>query len=308
MELAPFGRCQKLIVGNTAPQEKGQPGGQFEIADPVNTAGNSVGRIAFAQEQEVRRNQQLFQGGGDAVIEVGAAAAFVVYLHQRRNIRRRHGTAIGMAGQGRDNRAGTCRFRQRRGRSADEYPAATWRIARTLYVIGADNRNLHDVAHVERLGNIGAFRDGRNRELLDRNAIDLHVEGNLLHSRRYGGTRSFGASWNEYLFQGEPLGEGGPDGTQTCFKGNLHFVAVVGVDLCLGLGARVQVDLNRVGGIIRRVEFERTPLPRPLLQIRRRPYRSGLRMWWISAQFDRNAACETAEVISQNCDAGGGKR
>ncbi len=79
----------ELLVGQAAPQEEREPGGELQIADPVDEAGALPAWIALVQEQEAGRDQQRFDRGFDAVVEVRARTrALAVDPQQRLDIRR----------------------------------------------------------------------------------------------------------------------------------------------------------------------------------------------------------------------------
>ena len=67
---APLREVEQLIVGNAAPQEKGQTRGQLDIAHRIGLAGREARRILFDTEEEIGRHEQGFERPLNAGVEV----------------------------------------------------------------------------------------------------------------------------------------------------------------------------------------------------------------------------------------------
>jgi hypothetical protein len=76
------GQIEQLIVGNAAPQEKGEARRQLEIADPIRRVRRSADRVPFDAEQELRTDQHGRQGHLDARLEAAFRAGFPIELER----------------------------------------------------------------------------------------------------------------------------------------------------------------------------------------------------------------------------------
>ncbi len=256
-ELLLLSHAQQFLVGNAAPQEEGQARRQFEIADAMHRAGR-VGGIDFVHEQEAGRNQNPFQRGFDAMLEVRVLAARRIQLHQRCDIRRVHRPAISLARQRGEDLGGAGGFLRFRRRTADENLAAAGRIARADHVVGTRDGDLHHVAQIEILLHA--------RSRWHRKARRWSARGRHPPTHPWAVVRRGRSAWwacgpvvvldHQVFVQRQLLAERGADGAQARLQRHLHFVAVIGVDLVLGLGAGIQIDLDRIGRVMRRIEFE----------------------------------------------------
>ena len=145
---------------------------------------------------------------------------------------------------------------------ADEYLAAAGGVAGALDVVRALHRNLHHVAVVEGLADIGALCHGRHGQGAHLHAVHLHVHGQLGDSLGLGRAFAGGDGRQQGLAQRQALGEGYADGAQAGLERHFQFIAVVGVDLGFGAGAGVQIDLNVVGRVIGRIELDQAAAAR----------------------------------------------
>ena len=261
-QLALLGDGDQLVVGDGAPQEEGQAGGQFHVGDAVHAARRALGRIGLAHEQEAGRHQDGLDRGADAVFEAAIGLAHGIDLHQRADIGLGHRAAIGVARQGGDNLVGAGGVRQLGRRMADEDLAAAGGVAGALDVEGTLHRNLHHVAIVEGLADIGAVGDRRHRQGAHLHAIHLHIHRQLGDGLGLGRAFAGGDGRQQGLAQRQALGEGYADGAQAGLERHLQFIAVVGVNLGLGAGAGIQIDLDVVGGVIGRIELHQAAAAR----------------------------------------------
>ena len=100
LELALCSQVDQFVVGNAAPQEKGQPRSQRQIVDAVVLAGSDAGWFQLAAIYKFRIHQHPLKRRFDAVIECSAvAAASLIKLHQSRQISWRGRPAVRMLHQ-----------------------------------------------------------------------------------------------------------------------------------------------------------------------------------------------------------------
>ena len=81
-QLAPSGDLEQLVVGDTAPEEKRQPRGQFEVADAIRRITRDVGRIPLHPKQEIRRDQKPLERELDSRLEVPVPPAVAVQTEE----------------------------------------------------------------------------------------------------------------------------------------------------------------------------------------------------------------------------------
>ena len=119
------GAVEQLVVRDAAPQEERQARGQLQVADAVGRAGRGVRRIALDAEEELGADEQPLEGALDAPVEAALGAALLVERQQQVEVGPGHRSAVGAAGQGREDLARArlgrgsrrCRGRQLKMRS-----------------------------------------------------------------------------------------------------------------------------------------------------------------------------------------------
>ena len=125
----------QFVVGNAAPQEKRQPGGQFQIANAIRLADRQVGRFSFDTHQKLRACQDPPNGDLNTVFKRGALASFLIEPHQTFKVFGSCGTPISAPRQRRNDLLCASLFLGGLGRArgaACKHLAHAARVCRTL--------------------------------------------------------------------------------------------------------------------------------------------------------------------------------
>ena len=141
VKFAARGRVQQFVVRNAAPEEKGEAGGQFEIADAVGGPGGSARRILFHPEEELGADQDGTEGHLDTRFVAAFGARVAVELHGRLEIGLRYRPPVGTARQRGQNAFGARLFLAGVCGRAEQNTLAAWAVAGTLRVVGTDHRD-----------------------------------------------------------------------------------------------------------------------------------------------------------------------
>ena len=134
-------RFEELVIGNAAPQEEGEAGRQFQIADAVSGAGGQAGRLLLEAEYEIDPDQHARQRHFNPVVEVSAfVSSPLIEAHQLFQVR----------------------IRQRAGgrRESPAWKGSSWRRATRLPRRRAANENAAAAGRVSRSGGIQGSGDG----------------------------------------------------------------------------------------------------------------------------------------------------
>ena len=132
-------RVEQGVVGDAAPEEKGEPRGDLDVAQPVRRAQGRRRRIALDAEQEVGVDEHPLERELDAGVEAAAAlAAAVEEAEEGVEVGRRHRPPIGAPGEPRHDlgRARPLVRRRRRVRPAGEDGAPARGVPGTGRVVG----------------------------------------------------------------------------------------------------------------------------------------------------------------------------
>ncbi len=176
-------RCdgEQFVVRDAAPQEERQLRRKLEVADAIHRPRRQIGGLAFEPKHEHRTRKQASECGLNAGLERPFAAASLVEVNQRLQVELGDRPAKRATRKRRDDLSCTCELRRRarrperacqalwglaearrrwpdsarhapsrraevrRRRPTREDPAATGRVARTLAVERADDRECVDV-------------------------------------------------------------------------------------------------------------------------------------------------------------------
>src|SRR5262249_46258443 len=74
---------QEPVVGNAAPKEERQPGGELHVTDGVGRARRNGGGIALDPEEERGADEKSLQTDLNAPLEAPLGASVLVERHQR---------------------------------------------------------------------------------------------------------------------------------------------------------------------------------------------------------------------------------
>ena len=75
-----------MVVGDTAPQKKRQPGGQLDVAYAIDSVRCHIRRVSFDAEQELWTNQYSFKRPAYSLFEPSIAMTSLVEAEQRLEI------------------------------------------------------------------------------------------------------------------------------------------------------------------------------------------------------------------------------
>ena len=129
-------RRQQRVVGQAAPQEEREPGGELEVRHRIRAAGHRVDGIRLESEQEVGARQQVAQRALDASLEVLATGPrVVVEPAQQRDVGGGGGPAIGAPREPGQDLGGARRLAGGGLRRAEEDAPAAGGVARPAIAV-----------------------------------------------------------------------------------------------------------------------------------------------------------------------------
>src|SRR5262249_35761091 len=131
------GGLQQGVVWRSAPKEKRQARGEFQIRDSMGSTHNG---IILDAADKLRTCQNAFQRGFDSRLESSRFLSVLIIRHHQAYVFFSFRPPVSSPYQGRNDLSGARCFRRWRGRMTCEDPTATGSIARAGRIVWTGDR------------------------------------------------------------------------------------------------------------------------------------------------------------------------